>query len=147
MCILYLLLTDGRPLSPSEPPYQTAETIQSTTLEWGVSLTPSHAPILNYSLTYWLQEQSRDQAVTMDTLDNETTIELRSLQPGGTYSVVVRGRNYIGLGEESSPGVIMMMRGEVPPAPGDVAASISLTAGKFTVLVTVSWTVSVVGLW
>ena len=79
----------------------------------------------------------------METPDNETTIELTVLQPGGTYNVVVSGWNLIGLGEESTPGVIMMMRGEVPPAPEGVSASVELTARQFTALLTVSWTVSI----
>ena len=134
---------DGRPLSPFEPPYQTSETVRSVSLEWGVSLTPSHAPILNYTLAYWPLGQSRDQALTVVTPDNETSFELGSLLAGESYNVVVRGRNFIGLGAESAVGVVIVMRGEVPPAPVGVTASVRPSADFTTAEVTVSWRVSV----
>lgn len=140
--MLLSFLSDGRPLAPSEPPYQVSETVQSVVLEWGASITPAHAPLLSYSLTYWLQNQSRSQAITIETSDNYTTFELESLMPGSTYNVVVRGRNSFGLGAESAPGMGITMMGVLPPAPTGVNASVQFTAGREAAEVSVSWQVS-----
>ena len=105
------------------------------TLEWDVPITPENAPILNYNLTYWLANESRADSVSVETPGNDTTFDLHLPLPGRSYKVVVSGRNVLGQGEETSPGVVMSVLGEVPPAPQGVSVE------QEGAVATVSWQV------
>lgn len=133
---------DGRPLPPNEPPYQVSESVSRITVDWGASLSPSHLPILNYTLTYWpVQDgQALDRAVNLTT-DNETRAELTLFIPGLSYFIEVQGRNLIGLGEPSPVGMIATMLGGVPMAPASVTVSIKCRNEAWVVII-ISWPVS-----
>ena len=103
---------------------------------------PSDRPLLGYSIRYWLQNQMQEQAVTVQTHDNATTITLDSLKPGSTYSVVVHGRNSLDLSEAVVPVNISTISGELPPAPTIVNVSIEMMNERREAVVTVSWMVS-----
>lgn len=113
---------------------------RSVQLQWDESTTPSYAEILNYVVTYWLQNQTRDMAVTATSPGNGTVLELRELAPGSRYNVVVQGTNIIGRGDESPVGEIMTTVGEVPPVPASVDAVVRRVGRETTIRV--SWMVS-----
>ncbi len=80
-------------------------------------------------------------AVTVGTPDNETNFDFVGLSHNSEYSVVVQGRNSLGLGGESRPGMFTTALGESPPAPSDVDADV-LMEDVEGVMVNVTWTVS-----
>ncbi len=104
-------------------------------------ITPNGAPVVNYTLFYWLLNQSRQDAESVDTPSNDTTFDLLTLQPGRTYNVAVGGRNVVGLGAESSPGRVVTMLGEIPPAPEGVRVSVEREVGGEGALISISWQV------
>jgi len=101
-----------------------------------------HAPIINYSLTYWLVGQSQEEASTTETPNNSTFIILDDLATNWTYNVVVRGRNFFGLGAESLPGIVVRTIGSVPPAPEVIVVDVRYVENKMEALVEVLWEVS-----
>ena len=111
------------------------------TLKWEVHITPATVPVLNYTISYWLSRQSRDDAISIETPRNNTTFDLQTLLPGSTYNVVVGGRNVVGLGADSAPATVVTMRGEVPPAPEGVGASVVREEGGEGAVLTVTWQV------
>jgi hypothetical protein len=117
---------------------------RSVQLEWDAFMTPSHATIQSYVVTYWLTSQLRSTAVTTTSLGNSTVLELRDLEPASHYSVVVQGRNSFGTGEESPVGTIMTNMGDVPPVPSSLDALVMGTGGEERSIV-VSWMVSARG--
>ena len=124
-------------MPPPGPPYHMTSGFRSVQVQWDVFMTPTYAEILEYVVTYWLANHPH---IMTNVSDNSTMLELRDLEPGSHYFVVVQGINSFGQGSESVVGEVETDVGEVTPIPGAVDAIVRRVGAES--IIEVTWTVS-----
>ena len=137
-CHSHTYSTDGRPLVPVSNPVQTGETLTTITITWGESPVPSNSPVEGYTISLSPTEGS-GRPLEVETADNETTIELFRLVPGGKYQIVVFGRNSNGAGPPSGSVVARTVVPQVPYSPSHIEGVLETSETNSSIKVT--WTV------
>lgn len=128
-------------MAPITNPGQIGETLTALTIDWGEAPVPINAPLQGYTISVLPLQGENRTPLEIATNDNDTTIQLFNLTPGGRYEITVFGRNSYGRGAPSG----VLVGSTVAPVPPHPPTQVQGMVEEFgtSSSITVTWMVSI----